>query len=127
MGRKEEVVISRRRMVGLGIPLLASIALYGCSVGKTGSQSGDAGSQADAADGESGAAGSQADSTAQQRITVAPTEGNVRIIGRTFEEDGATWLAQSGSAVEFVATGTRLELELVGDQSVKIGELRVKN
>ncbi len=126
MGRKEEVVISRRRMVALGIPLLASIALYGCSVRKTGSQSGDAGSQADAAgsqadaaDGESGAAGSRADSSAQTKVTVAPTEKNVRLIGRTFEEDGATWLPQSGSAVEFVFTGSRIELEMVGDQSVE--------
>lgn len=50
--------------------------------------------------------------------TVNPTRQNVRLIGRTCETDGTTWLPQSGSAVEFTATGTRVQVEIVGDKSV---------
>ena len=106
-------------MVGLGIPLLASVALYGCLAGKTSKETGAAGSEAGASGEETSVAGSQTGASVQTTVTVAPTEGNVRLIGRTFEEDGATWLPQSGSAIEFVATGARVELEMVGDQSAE--------
>ena len=51
-------------------------------------------------------------------VVVSPTQDNVRLIGRTYEDDGVTWLPQSGSAIEFSATGSRVEIELVGDNSV---------
>lgn len=51
-------------------------------------------------------------------VVVSPTQDNVRLIGRTYEDDGVTWLPQSGSAIEFSVTGSRVEIELVGDDSV---------
>ena len=60
-----------------------------------------------------------ADDTVEFReLTVSPTEENARPISRTCTIDGVTWLPQSGSALEFVATGTHLSLEMVGDDAV---------
>ena len=53
------------------------------------------------------------------RQSVDATAENVRIIGRTYEADSATWLAQSGSAVEFAVSGTHVELELLADEYAK--------
>ncbi len=50
----------------------------------------------------------------RRKASVAATAGNVRLIGRIFEEDGVTWLAQSGSAVEFRVTGQNLSIEVAG-------------
>ena len=41
------------------------------------------------------------------------------MIGRTCAVDGVTWLAQSGSAVEFVAVARRVAIELAGDESAE--------
>ena len=49
---------------------------------------------------------------------MTPTHENVRLIGRTFVQDGITWLPQSGSAIEFAATGSRILVELAGDENV---------
>ena len=43
-------------------------------------------------------------------VVVSPTQDNVRLIGRTYEDDGVTWLPQSGSAIEFSVTGSRVEI-----------------
>lgn len=50
--------------------------------------------------------------------TVPATAEDVRLIGRTCEDDGVVWLPQSGSAIEFKANGTRVEVEVVGDAAV---------
>ena len=55
--------------------------------------------------------------TAGPRHVFSATGQNVRLIGRTCEIDGTTWLPQSGTAVEFAATGTRVQVEIVGDES----------
>lgn len=52
------------------------------------------------------------------QTNVKATKDRVRLIGRTCEADGVTWLPQSGSGIEFTATGTRVEIEVVGDDSV---------
>ena len=49
---------------------------------------------------------------------VSATDDHVRLIGRTYEQDGVTWLAQSGSAVEFEVTGTRVQIQILGDENV---------
>lgn len=90
-------LVSRRTLFGLGTSVLATCAFAGCS---------------------SDAAGGVADVDEVGEKTVTPTAESVRIVGRTFEEEGALWLPQSGSAVEFVANATRLSLEVVGDESV---------
>jgi hypothetical protein len=54
-----------------------------------------------------------------RELTVAPTEENVRLVSRTFEEDGVTWLAQSGSAVECEVTATHAQVQIVGDGTVE--------
>lgn len=54
-----------------------------------------------------------------RELTVAPTEENVRLVSRTFEEDGVTWLAQSGSAVECEVTATHAQVQIVGDDTVE--------
>ena len=50
----------------------------------------------------------------RNKVSVVATADNVRLVGRTFEEDGAMWLAQSGSAVEFRVTGQNLSIEVAG-------------
>lgn len=63
--------------------------------------------------------GSAADSgIGAGKQTASATQDRVRLVGRTYTRDGATWLAQSGSAVEFKVTGTSLSIELVGDKHV---------
>lgn len=89
--------VSRRGLFGLGSSLIAAHALGGCSF--------------DGAEAETH--GDEPHAT-----TLAPTEEYVRMIGRTFEEDGVAWLPQSGSGVGFVTSARRVELEVVGDESV---------
>ena len=88
----------RRGLLSLGASALAAHALAGCS---------------------SNGVGTRATAEAPREATIAPTSENVRVIGRTFEEDGVLWLPQSGSAVEFAASATRIGLEVVGDESVE--------
>ena len=89
--------MSRRELIGLGTYALTAHALAGCS---------------------SSGVGTRATAEAPREATIASTSENVRIIGRTLEEGGVTWLPQSGSAVEFVASATHIGLEVVGDESV---------
>lgn len=96
MGQARKGIVTRRQFVGLGAGVLAS-ALVGCAASET---------------------GGPMSNDAPQEVTVTPTRENVRLIGRTFEQDGITWLPQSGSAVEFAATGSRILVELVGDENV---------
>lgn len=93
----QPAVVSRRQLLKIGTSLVATAALAGCAAG--GTDSNDA-------------------PRAVQKMSLAPTAEHVRLIGRTYEEDGVTWLPQSGSAVEFSFTGTHLAVELVGDESV---------
>lgn len=97
MSRKTKAYVSRRQLLGFGASVLATHALVGCSTNGGGSNA----------------------SVGDARTTVAPTADNVRIIGRTFDEEGAVWLPQSGSAIEFMANATCVELEVVGDKSVE--------
>ena len=46
------------------------------------------------------------------------TEENVKFTGRVYQDEDTTWLVQSGSSVEFYITGSKIELLLVGDESV---------
>lgn len=89
--------VSRRRLLQAGASLLAVSVVAGCSPKEGGDAMGV---------------------DALQGVTVDPTSENVRFIGRTFEGAGATWLPQSGSGVEFEATGTIVVLEVVGDDNV---------
>ena len=67
--------------------------------------------------GQSGCLGRQDEETRMQSF--GTTEENVRLIGRTCAIDDVTWLAQSGSAVEFAFEGSRLDIEVVGDAAVE--------
>lgn len=51
--------------------------------------------------------------------SVPATEEYVRLIGRTCTKNDVTWLPQSGSAVEFVFSGSRLAIDMVADDSVE--------
>lgn len=57
-----------------------------------------------------------------RKLTVPATKENVRLIGRTCSSDDVTWLPQSGSAVEFTVTATRVEIEVAGDSHVRQDE-----
>lgn len=50
---------------------------------------------------------------------VSPTEENVRFVSRTSEVDGARWLAQSGSAIEFNVEASSVEIKLVGGEATE--------
>ena len=120
-------------MLKMGASLVAVSLVAGCSPkeggstmgSKTRSEAGGAAeykTQSEASGTAESKARSEASSTAGsgalQEATVAATSDNVRLIGRTFEEGGATWLPQSGSGIEFVARGTRVTFEVIGDDSV---------
>ena len=47
-----------------------------------------------------------------------PTEENVKFLGRIYQEEGITWLVQSGSSIEFYITGSAVEVVLVGDNHI---------
>ena len=47
-----------------------------------------------------------------------PTENNVKITGRFYQNEDITWLVQSGSSIEFYLTGIKTEIILVGDKSI---------
>lgn len=88
MGNMPKAVMSRRQLFSLGSTLFAAGVLAGCS------------------------------SNATQPVSVEANEQNVRLIGRTYAEDKTTWIPQSGSAVEFLATCKSLKLEMAGDDNV---------
>lgn len=46
---------------------------------------------------------------------------NVKLMGRTYNASGTTWLVQSGSAAEFTLTGKSAEITLAGDSSINNG------
>ena len=50
--------------------------------------------------------------------TFLPTKENVKIIGRYYVNEEATWIVHSGSAIEFYASGKFVELNLVGDNNI---------
>ena len=52
-----------------------------------------------------------------KRIELTPNSENVKYIGRFFVKNQATWLALSGSAIEFYLIGKSAEIVLVGDGS----------
>ena len=50
--------------------------------------------------------------------TFTPTKENVKLIGRYYQNEGVHWIVQSGSAIEFYATGNSAEVLLVGGGSI---------
>ena len=100
MSQKPEGDISRRGLFGLGAGVLSAAVFSGCTYRGGSAEEGPA---------------------VRRKPTYAATAENVRLIGRTFEKDGTTWLAQSGSAVEFRVTGRNLSLELVGEYDASNG------
>ena len=51
-------------------------------------------------------------------LTFTPTKENVKLIGRYYQNDGVTWLVQSGSAIEFYASALSAEVLIVGGNSI---------
>ncbi len=51
-------------------------------------------------------------------ITFLPIKDNVKIIGRYYQKDDITWVVQSGSAVEFYATGLSAQVIIAGGNSI---------
>ena len=50
--------------------------------------------------------------------TVPVSEENSKLIGRTLEKDGVTWLVHSGSAMECTVTGTEASVTICGDGGI---------
>lgn len=48
-------------------------------------------------------------------ITFVPDSTNVKIIGRTLNENDTLWLAQSASGIEFTCKGTHASVDIKGD------------
>ena len=53
-----------------------------------------------------------------QDFTFLPTKENVKIMGRFYQKNDITWIVQSGSAVEFYATGNSAEIVIAGGNSI---------
>lgn len=51
-------------------------------------------------------------------ITFIPVKDNVKLIGRYYQKNDITWVVQSGSAVEFYATGLSATVILAGGNSI---------
>ena len=51
-------------------------------------------------------------------LTFSPTKDNVKLIGRFYQKEDITWIVQSGSSIEFYATGLSSEVVLVGGSSI---------
>ena len=54
--------------------------------------------------------------------TVSVSEENSKLIGRTMEKDGVTWLVHSGSAMECTVTGTEASVTICGDGGINSDE-----
>ena len=54
--------------------------------------------------------------------TVSVSEENSKLIGRTLEKDGVTWLVHSGSAMECTVTGTEASVTICGDGGINSDE-----
>ena len=54
--------------------------------------------------------------------TVTGIASQTKLIGRTFTQDGITWLVHSGSAVECTVTGLEASVTIEGDSNVSSGE-----
>ncbi len=54
--------------------------------------------------------------------TVSVSEENSKLIGRTLEKDGVTWLVHSGSAMECTVTGTEASVTICGDSGINSDE-----
>ena len=51
-------------------------------------------------------------------LTFLPVKENVKIIGRYYQKNDITWVVQSGSAVEFYATGLSAQVIIAGGNSI---------
>ena len=54
--------------------------------------------------------------------TIPVSEDNAKLIGRTMKKDGVTWLVHSGSAAEFIVTGTEASVTICGDSGINSDE-----
>lgn len=54
--------------------------------------------------------------------TFRPDADNVKLIGRTAQEDGILWLALSASGIEFTYNGTGFNVNIIGDSMVSQGK-----
>lgn len=73
-----------------------------------------------ATENSAGASGDAAIDTPEDDMTLtdktfAADEANVKLIGRTAEEEGIRWLALSASGFEFTFTGTKASFTVIGD------------
>ncbi len=59
--------------------------------------------------------------TMQEHFTFTPDESNVKLIGRTANDNGILWLALSASGIEFSFTGTAASVTMVADSMVNSG------
>lgn len=59
--------------------------------------------------------------TMQEHFTFTPDESNVKLIGRTANDNGILWLALSASGIEFTFTGTAASVTMVADSMVNSG------
>jgi len=106
----------KNRLLNIALALTLSAGLFGC--GGTDNASTTAAT--------TNAAQTTAEETTTEAPTTAPqavdnkylvTEENVRLLGRTFFDDGTSvrWLTYSASGVEFEVTGESLSIVLYGD------------
>lgn len=63
----------------------------------------------------------ESENTMQEHFTFTPDESNVKLIGRTANDNGILWLALSASGIEFTFTGTAASVTMVGDSMVNSG------
>lgn len=59
--------------------------------------------------------------TGEERdASFAATEANVKLVGRNLTIDDTLWLVQSGSAAEFIVSGTAASVQLAGDANSEV-------
>lgn len=78
-------------------------------------------SQAEDSVAETAASSEQLSSVAQAGTEAVLTAETAKLVGRTYLNDDTLWAAFSGAGAEFVYTGKKLEITIVGDNAATAG------
>lgn len=98
-----------------GFTAAVMLMTAGCAQNTTSSSTGESTSQT-----EDLSSTTESDTIMERTFT--PNSENVKLIGRTAEDNGILWLALSASGIEFTFTGTKATVTIVGDNMISAGK-----
>lgn len=111
-----------KKMISIICSLALSVSmLSACSSDDSSTKSG---SSAPVSDSQTSSENSEATSSEEDKEmanTYALTSENVKLVGRTWLNEDALWLALSGSGIDFEYTGKKLDITVLGDGAASGG------